>query len=103
MRLYPLPKGRGFTRRKGKVNDSDSIFVHAKVGKNTQPETKLADFELLMEQGMGGKVDTALMKFCYIDIKHDTNIEELFIQYRDTLASLSKRYPDTTYLAVSVY
>lgn len=87
------------TRDANKVNDS--IFVHAKVGKNKQPETKLADFELLMEQGMGEKVDIALLKFCYIDIQHDTNIDELFIKYRDTLASLSKRYPDTKYLAVS--
>lgn len=88
------------TRDADKVNGS--VFVHAEVGENKQPETKIADFVLLMEQGMGGKVDIAFMKFCYTDFQPDTDVDALFVKYRDMLASLSERYPKTEYLAVSV-
>lgn len=88
------------TRDADKVNGS--VFVHAKVGKNKQPETKLNDFVLLMDQGMGGKIDIAFMKFCYIDFQHNTDVDALFVKYRDMLTSLSERYPKTKYSAVSV-
>ena len=78
------------------------MLIHSKIGRNMQPETKIADFVGVMNQGVGDKVDIAFMKFCYIDIQKDTDIEALFTQYNDAMRSLSARYPNSKFLAVTV-
>ncbi|MGB5446670.1 MAG: hypothetical protein WBM99_14335 [Psychromonas sp.] len=88
------------TRDADQVNGS--VFAHAQIGKNKHPETKLADFKMLMEQGMGQKVDIAFMKLCYVDFQHDTKVDELFVKYGEMLAALGERHPNTKYFAVSV-
>ncbi|MCW8996710.1 MAG: SGNH/GDSL hydrolase family protein, partial [Psychromonas sp.] len=87
------------TRDANKINNP--MLIHTNIGKNQHPESKLADFNSLMNQGMGEKVDIAFLKFCYIDFHKNTDIDALFTKYTDTLTSLSERYPNTKFLAIS--
>ncbi|HET9654090.1 MAG TPA: hypothetical protein VFP72_01965 [Kineosporiaceae bacterium] len=77
-------------------------FVHAFIGENTRPETKLAAFDSALRGGMAGKVDVAFMKFCYVDVTAGTDVDALFAKYRDTLAALQRDYPKVRFLHVTV-
>lgn len=77
-------------------------FVHAFIGENTRPETKLAAFDAALRGGMAGKVDVAFMKFCYIDVTAGTDVDALFAKYRDTLAALQRDHPKVRFLHVTV-
>lgn len=74
------------------------VFGHSRIGANSDPVKKLNDFAALMESGIGEKVDFAFVKFCYLDINKDTNVEKLFDVYKDTLDRLQKRFPKTTFI-----
>ena len=54
---------------------ANPMFVHAKVGRNRSPESKIAEFKELMENGFGDKVDVAFFIFCYVDIEKASNPE----------------------------
>jgi len=77
-------------------------FAHSKVGKNKVPKDKLVDFAAIMNGGLGGKVDLAGFKFCYIDFNAKTNVDELFAEYRTTAAGLKAAYPATRFVHFTV-
>jgi hypothetical protein len=55
-----------------------------------------------MRGGMGRQVDVALMKFCWVDIPSDTDVDALFARYRDTMAALERDFPNVTFIHVTV-
>ena len=69
-----------------KGNDLDffknPVFAHASNGKNGDPKSKIDDLYQDMENGLGKKVDIAGFKFCYVDIKDDTDVNEIFEYYK---------------------
>ena len=68
---------------------------HARVAENGDPYRKLASFERALE---GRSPDVALVKFCYVDIRGDTDARALFARYRETLGRLKHSYPTTTFV-----
>ncbi len=76
----------------------EPCLAHAYVGKNFQPLTKLDAFTNKINSGMGEAVDIAFMKFCYVDIDADTDVEALFEAYQNTLNSLKSSYPEVTFV-----
>jgi hypothetical protein len=80
----------------------DGAFAHALVGKNMDPISKIKSFEAFINNGLGNKVDAAFFKFCYVDIKKDTDVETLYKNYENTIRNLSKKYPKTKFLHVTV-
>ncbi len=70
------------------------ILAHGKNGKNGDPKSKIDDFCAIMESGLGEKVDIAGFKFCYVDIKKETNIEEIFDHYKKNMDKLILKFPD---------
>ena len=60
------------------------VFAHDAIGINRDPWSKVNDFCDLMEGELGGMVDIALFKFCYVDLKRKTDIDSLFNHYRIT-------------------
>ena len=77
-------------------------FIHSKVGQNSNPNSKADEFKDLMEKGFDNKTDIAFFKFCYVDIKFDSNPQEIFRYYQDTLSALEENYPDTTFVHVTM-
>jgi len=78
------------------------IFAHAKVGHNLDPTSKINAFCDIMDSGVGDKADIAFFKFCYVDIMRDSEPKQIFNRYTGAMNELSRRYPQTTFLHVTV-
>jgi hypothetical protein len=81
----------------------DGGFIdHEFIGENEKPWSKIADFDAKVRAGVGSRIDVALMKLCYIDITSNTDVDALFVRYRDTLAALERDFPQVTFVHVTV-
>ncbi|MBU1043561.1 MAG: hypothetical protein KJ915_04085 [Candidatus Omnitrophica bacterium] len=78
------------------------IFAHSSVGRNENPKSKIDDFKKIMDSGVGGKVDIAFFKFCYIDINSETDQAELLAYYKKTMNYLEQKYPNTKFVHFTV-
>jgi len=78
------------------------IFAHTQVGRNTDPLSKIRNFEEILDSGVGHKADIAFFKFCYVDIFRDSDPAEIFDNYVAALERLKSRYPRTKFLHVTV-
>lgn len=78
------------------------IFAHTQVGRNTDPLSKIRNFEEIMDSGIGDVIDIAFFKFCYIDIFGDTDHVEISDHYVATMDRLKNRYPRTIFLHFTV-
>ena len=78
------------------------MFAHARVGRNFDPESKIAEFRSLMENGVGDKVDIAFFKLCFVDIGINSDPQKVFDVYCDTMAALKSRFPDVVFVHVTV-
>jgi hypothetical protein len=74
--------------------------VHALLGQNEAPLTKVSDFEQVME-AVGPRVDVAFYKFCYVDIDAATDVDALFEAYRASLERVQAKFPSVTVVAVT--
>lgn len=70
------------------------VFAHAPNGKNGDAISKIDDFVAIMDNGLGEKVNIAGFKFCYVDIKEETDIEDVFNHYKKKMDELILKYPD---------
>ncbi len=75
---------------------------HMLIGKNGDPGSKIRDFEALMTEGVGSFADLAFFKFCYVDFNHESDVDEVFASYRETMDRLVSTYPDTKFVHASV-
>lgn len=80
------------------VVPASGALVHTSIGQNGDPLGKLANFDRVLRAGLAEQVDVAVLKFCYIDINADTDVEALAREYRSTLAALERDYPSVTFL-----
>jgi hypothetical protein len=87
----------------GSRPDEDGGFIgHAFIGKNEKPLLKIQDFDAKIRSGIGGQVDVAMMKLCYVDIMNSTDIGELFATYCKTLTALEQDFPQVNFVHVTV-
>ncbi len=76
-------------------------IIHTVVGQNTDPLSKLSAFDRQVRAGIGGRADIAFFKFCYVDFGQNTDVDQLFAAYKQTMADLSSAYPQTTFVHVT--
>jgi len=87
------------------ANESDfkvGLFAHSGVGKNMDPKSKIDEFAKFINKGIGEKADAAALKFCYVDIRPDTDTKNVFTDYSDSLSQLKKKFPDTKFIHFTV-
>lgn len=77
------------------------MFAHSKNGENKKPDVKIAAFERAIEGGLGGRVDVAFFKFCYVDITPETDVEKLIASYRDAMSRLRDEFPSTRLIHIT--
>lgn len=77
-------------------------FLHAPVGTNGDPASKLSRFTELMLGELGGTIDIAFFKFCYLDITADTDVPRLFAAYQQHLSRLKEARPTITFVHFTV-
>ena len=80
----------------------EPVFAHSQLGINTDPSSKIKCFMEIMDDGVGGRVDIAFFKFCYVDIMRDSDPQKIFDDYSAALKELKSRYPNTKFLHVTV-
>lgn len=77
------------------------VFAHSPVGKNMDPASKYQAFAEYMAGGLGKKVDIAFFKFCYIDILHATDVNKVFIGYKESIERARKSSPSATIIHIT--
>ena len=69
-------------------------LYHKKVGYNAVPKGKCDTFEsILSANEIGENFDIAFLKFCYVDIKEDTDVREIFDYYVRTVNNIKSKFP----------
>lgn len=80
-----------------------SIFAHSVGGKNVYPKTKIDSFTSKLKELDNELVpEVAFMKLCYVDIKPDTDVNELFGYYKEKIESLKKEKSGITFVHLTV-
>jgi len=74
------------------------IFTHSEIGKNEDPKSKTDDFVSIITQGLGGEVQIAFFKFCFVDVVTGTDVNRLFNDYKSKLATLKEKYPNVIFV-----
>lgn len=67
-------------------------FMEARIGRNREPRSKLEAFERIVASGLGAG-GIALLKFCYVDVGNDTDVDALYDDYRESIARLEAAVP----------
>ena len=80
----------------------NGVFAHSKVGKNRDPVSKTADFTRFIVDGIGNKADYAFFKFCYVDIVSETDIDNVFKDYKRNITKLKTTFPKTVFVHFTV-
>ena len=78
------------------------IFAHNTIGVNTDPYSKIQDFDKIIHQGIGIRADIVFFKFCFVDIVRDTNLDALFTKYKNVVRRIQHDYPHLTVLHCTV-
>ena len=73
-----------------KFNGPEGAFVHSRVGKNRDPESKIIDFTNVIDKELGQTPDAAALKFCYVDAYDKINVNDVFLKYKDAIEKLKK-------------
>lgn len=73
-----------------------SGFYHANVGRNEYPLEKADELVRVVDQAFVGDSGIAMVKFCYVDVRGNTNAQTLLDQYRQRMESLRARHPKLT-------
>ena len=72
---------------------SKGVFAHSQVGKNREPETKINEFNQLINSKLGQQLDIAMLKLCYIDVTGKTDTIKVFDEYNNTMAKIKQKHP----------
>lgn len=83
------------------------VFAHAGIGGNGYPFQKVATFQSLVVGPLGGHLDLALMKFCFIDFETDAwdnpnNVDNLLAAYDDMVTAAHDAHPGLKIVHVTV-
>lgn len=84
------------------TKQAHGAFQHFRVGKNLDPNSKIASFTQHMGLDSCRDADVAFFKFCYVDITPNTNPEALFENYRSGMKNLAVAYPRITFVHVTL-
>ncbi len=70
----------------------ESFFLHAPVGKNKDPKSKIDDFARKIID-LDGNIDIAFLKFCYVDFRDGVDVKDVYTYYDKKINMLSDKYP----------
>jgi hypothetical protein len=75
---------------------SGPAFVDFHAGGNRYPASKNAAMLEILDRRLHPDRPIVLLKYCYADIGHDSDVHALFTAYRITVAKIRSRHPDAT-------
>lgn len=85
------------------VPDTGGFVAHAHVGRNGHPMEKIADFDTILRGGVATRIDAALLKFCYADVRAGrVDIVEVLDEYRRVVSALEHDFPQVVFFHATV-
>lgn len=78
-----------------------AFLLHSRVGKNTDPGSKCDDFKQTIDRKLKGNIDFAMLKFCYIDISEQSDVDAIFDHYRHTMDTLKSDHPEIAFIHIT--
>ncbi len=78
------------------------MVISTEIGRNGDPLGKLRNYDRMLRSGVAAQIDVALIKFCYVDVGHGSDVDALFAAYRSTLDGLERDFPDVVFLHSTV-
>lgn len=93
-----VTSGLRFIETRSPSRISEAGIYHAFIGENGNPLGKIEEFDEIIRDGVGEKVDAAFLKFCYADISADTDVETLFSVYKETMGRLAADFPRVKFI-----
>lgn len=77
-------------------------FVHFHAGRNQDPASKNADLLKILAARPRPDRALVLLKYCYVDVDHSTNVAAMFAAYMAMVETIRARYPDVTIIHSTV-
>jgi len=77
-------------------------FVHFHAGRNQDPASKNADLLKILAARPRPDHALVLLKYCYVDVDHSTNVAAMFAAYMATVETIRARHPDVTLIHATV-
>lgn len=77
-------------------------WVDLSVGQNGDPDGKIEAFVAAFEKHPTFHPDLALLKFCFVDFRPTTDVDQLFHHYEQALRGLAARHRETVFGHVTV-
>jgi hypothetical protein len=78
------------------------FLAHGHVGRCLYPQTKIDGFLQLLDEGLCSKPDITILKFCFSDIRVETDLDLAISQYRRMVDQLRRSHPAVTIMHVTV-
>jgi hypothetical protein len=88
------------TEAKTPLDVPSGTFAHSYVPENGDPMRKLRGFAQALD-GAKTEPGVAMMKFCFVDFRADTDARALFAAYQETLTGLKERHPGIAFVHVT--
>jgi acetyltransferase-like isoleucine patch superfamily enzyme len=90
------------TRADRPASVAGPALVEATIGRNSDPQSKADAFVAALGGGLGPEGGIALYKYCYLDVRQDTDIEKLFGSYKRAIESVRAARPEITIVHVTI-
>ncbi len=84
--------------------DSEPGIFHSNIGRNGDPASKCEVFARLLNRPERPRYDVAMMKFCYVDLGRDVDIEveAMLDRYTRTVREIREQRPDVQLVHVTL-
>jgi len=83
-------------------NFKAGTIAQSQLGYNGDPKSKLDMFAYFAKAAGAGRANIMFFKFCYEDFTKKTDVKVLFNDYKKKYAQLERRYPETTFIHLTV-
>jgi hypothetical protein len=77
-------------------------IIESHVGRNGDPASKNVAFREALDKGFGNQGGIALYKYCFVDVRPDTDVPRMFADYHDNMRDLHARYPGLTIVHATI-
>jgi hypothetical protein len=78
-------------------------LYHFLLGNNSRPDLKVnACQDVLLSGRAGEQFDVFMFKYCYVDFKKDTNVDDVFNDYKMMISRIKGEYPNLDIVHVTV-